>query len=72
MSIEEIANLGFEDKRNWFRNGLELLRIPWIYGADYLRVERSALLETSVKGFEACNLFKVSFCGLLQDELIEL
>ena len=60
MSMEEIAKLSFEEKRNWFRSGLELLRIPWTLGADYVSVERTALLESSVEAYNKCNLFKVS------------
>lgn len=60
LSREDVAALEFEDKRKWFRNGLELFRIHWTQGADYLRVERSELLDSSVKAIRKCNLFKVS------------
>ena len=60
LMMDEIARLEFEDKRKWFRNGLELLRIPWVEGADYLRVERSKLLERSLKAMRNCLLYKVA------------
>ena len=59
MSLEEISLLSFEEKRTWFKNGLELLRIPWTEGADYVRADKMSLLESSVETFCNCNLFKV-------------
>lgn len=59
LGIYEVGTLEFEDKRKWFRNGLELLRIPWTEGFDLLQVERSRLIESSMKNINKCLLYKV-------------
>ncbi len=59
MSTKEASKLPFEEKRKWFRAALELLRIPWTQGADTLKIDKSQLLDTSVKAYRKCNLFKV-------------
>ncbi len=59
LGVYEVGTLDFEDKRKWFRNGLELLRIPWTEGSDLLQVERSRLLESSMKAINKCLLYKV-------------
>ena len=59
LRISNIAKLGFEVKRKWFRKSNEAKRVHWMNGADYLIVDRSKLLETSIEGIMNCNLLKV-------------
>lgn len=72
LSAQEASKLPFEEKRKWFRTALEMHRIPWTQGADILRVDRAFLLDSSIKSFQKCNLFKVISCDVKAANVIHI
>ena len=66
MSPQEVKNLCFQEKSSWFRYHLEKMRIPWMAGADYMTIEKTNVLMSSLISSKKVNMHKevkIQFIG---------
>ena len=55
---EQVRNLKFQEKNYWFRYHLEKKRISWTNGADYMQIEKTNVLMSSLVAYTKVNMHK--------------
>ena len=58
MSPDQIKNLTFQEKSAWFRHHLQRFRIPWMSGADYMKISKENVLMSSLIESKKVNMYK--------------
>lgn len=66
LNPDQIKTLSFQEKSAWFRHHLERMRIPWMNGADFMKIEKNNVLMSSLIQSKKVNMYKevkIQFVG---------